>query len=216
MSSSLKKSSVLLFDLDGTLLASIPVILQSFRETFKELAYPYPGDEVIAAGIGSHLNDIFTPLLPPSLKERALLAYRSIYIKKQRSGEVQLIPHVSDVLKALFTKGQQMGVVTTKLRVVSQELLEQLGVKTYFTVIVGSEDVSRWKPDPDPLLLAAEKMNILPRDCTYIGDSLHDAQSAEAAGMRFIGVTTGTGKKSELTKYGEVFSTLTEFYQRYQ
>jgi len=103
-----------------------------------------------------------------------------------------------------------MGIVTTKLRTVSEELLLQLKAEHYFEVVVGSEDVQNCKPHPEPLLLAAKKLEVNPRSCIYIGDSLHDALSARSAETEFIGVLTGTGKEEELKPFGNVFKTLSD------
>ena len=117
-----------------------------------------------------------------------------------------MFPDMVEVLTSLSSAGRIMGVVTTKMRSVSEELLAQTGIDSYFQVVVGSEDVQKWKPNPEPLFLAAKKLSVSPIDCIYIGDSVHDAKAAKSAGMEFIGVLTGTGKREELEKFGKVYN----------
>lgn len=199
--------NALLFDLDGTLVDSIPIILTSFEETFIEMQIPCPPKEEIKKGIGSHLKDIFRHFVPENRIQESIDIYRKYYLKKQYSGEVLLFPGVKETL-ATLAKKYPLGIVTTKLASVSQDLLKDLEVFDLFQTVVGAEDVSKCKPNPEPLFLACSRMNIIPSDAIYVGDSIHDAQAAQNANILFFGVTTGTGTKKDLEEYGEVFADL--------
>ena len=200
----------ILFDLDGTLLNSIPTVLDSFRASFAELKKEYPGNEIIQKGIGSHLDEIFSPYFSPEEIPVAIEVYRKKYLEREHL--ISLFPEVLPALSEL-SQSFKLGVVTTKLRSFSEDILERLDILDFFEVIVGSEDVERCKPHPDPLLLAAKKFSISPEHAVYIGDSLHDARSAHSAKMPFFGVETGTATKTELQEYGTVFAHVGYFAQ---
>lgn len=200
----------ILFDIDGTLFDSIHVIVETFVDTFDEMQLPFPGEEAVKAGIGKHLEVIFGGFVPGDRVEEAVQVYRRHYIAKQDAGIIQPFPDAKSFLKQLQEKEHQMGVVTTKLGAYTEKLLEHFSLDIFFDTVVGAEHVTHCKPDPEPLLLAAKQLHVSPEDGIYIGDSIHDAEAARAAGMGFIGVLTGTGKRKELEKFGEVYGNLGE------
>jgi phosphoglycolate phosphatase-like HAD superfamily hydrolase len=206
----MKQIRNVLFDLDGTLTDSISTILESFHETFTQFNMRYPGDEVLAAGIGSDLSSLFSSSFPNDLLQTTINTYRDIYLKKQREGKIKLFPDVRNCLISLSQGNKRMAVVTTKRRTAAEELLQGLQIDHFFEGVVGSEDVQNCKPNPEPILLAMRKLNVSFADSVYVGDSVHDAQAAKAANVFFVGVLTGSGKEDQLKKYGPVFSCLSQ------
>lgn len=201
-------NKILLFDFDGTLADSIEIVTISFKDTFQEMKEEYPGDTAIQAEIGKHLQDIFAKFVPDHRIEEAVQCYRKYYLFRQERGEVHSLPGVISVIRDLKEKGYRMGIVTTKLRKYTQPLVDQFGLLDCFEIIVGAEDVKKCKPNPEPLFTAVKKMNVSVDECVYIGDAVHDGEAAKAAGMEFIAVLTGAGKKEELEKFGEIFENL--------
>jgi pyrophosphatase PpaX len=201
----------ILFDFDGTIVHSIPVILETFRDVFYKIGEDYPGDVVLSGGIGKHLKDIFYPLLPEGKREEAISIYRTLSLKKQREGRVSLLPGVMDVLRDISQQGFIMGIVTSKLRSTTEELLERFKIREYFRVVVGTDDVHHCKPHPEPLLFALNTLSASKGSCLYVGDSPNDGTSAQQAGIKFIGVLTGAGSRKELRKFGDVYRSLSEF-----
>lgn len=199
--------TTLLFDLDGTLVNSIPTVLSSFRATFSELNAEHPGDEIIQRGIGSALEVILAPYFPEEKIPKAIKIYREKYLEQEKN--ITLFPETFSALSRLASSSR-MGVVTTKLRSFAESLLEQIGILDFFEFVIGGEDAARCKPHPDPLLLAAERLGVSPEKAFYIGDSEHDAKSATAAKMPFLGVATGTASVAELQVFGKVFANLEE------
>jgi pyrophosphatase PpaX len=96
------------------------------------------------------------------------------------------------VLGKLHSEGRRLGIVTAKRQVTVQLAFEVLpGLKRYFDVVVGSDDTDRHKPDPEPILLALERLGVEPEAAAYVGDSPFDIRAAKAAGVAAIGVTWG-------------------------
>lgn len=204
----MKKS--ILFDLDGTLVNSIPTLLTCFRQVFAEFEAPYPGDERISALIGTGAEEILSAFFPNKKVDTAIANYRKFYLRLQQNGVIVFYPKVRDVLISLRSDEYTLGIITSKPRFLSEQLLGQLEAMEYFSVIVGGEDVTNKKPHPEPLYLALKNLGIPAEQSIYVGDSIHDAQSAKNAGMRFVGVLTGTASRETLSPYGTVFDSLAD------
>jgi pyrophosphatase PpaX len=98
---------------------------------------------------------------------------------------------MEDVLARLKEEGRRLGIVTAKRRVTVDLAFAKLPIGHFFDVVVGGDETERHKPDPAPLLLAAERLGVDPDDCVYVGDSPFDIRSAKAAGMHAVAVTWG-------------------------
>jgi len=192
--------STILFDVDGTLFDSIPTILESFQETFFELNETYPGNKKIKSKIGSNLYNILGDYVSPKKLENATEIYRNIYLTKQDSGIISLFPDVIEVLEYLKQTNYILGIVTSKMRKHTVELLQQKNVQNYFQIVIGSEDVEKHKPHPDPLFKAVNDLKGNIDETIYIGDALIDFQAAKNAKMDFVAVTTGTTTKKDFQK----------------
>jgi pyrophosphatase PpaX len=95
------------------------------------------------------------------------------------------------VLERLHAEGRRLGVVTAKRRVTLELAFEHVPVGHVFETMVGGDETERHKPDPEPLLLAAERLGVRPEEAAYVGDSPFDVRAAKAAGMGSVAVTWG-------------------------
>jgi pyrophosphatase PpaX len=95
------------------------------------------------------------------------------------------------VLARLKERGHRLGIVTAKRRSTAELAFERVPLGHLFETIVGGDDTERHKPDPQPLLLAADRMGADPAQTAYVGDSPFDIRAAKAAGMFAVGVTWG-------------------------
>ena len=80
--------------------------------------------------------------------------------------------------------------------------LEQYDLVKYFDVVVTGLSAAHTKPYPDPILLAAQKMNVAPENCLMIGDTTVDMRAGKSAGAQTVGVLCGFGEEAELRKMG--------------
>jgi phosphoglycolate phosphatase len=92
-------------------------------------------------------------------------------------------------------KGYKTGIISTKYRYRIQGVLERENLNNYFDLIVGGEDVSNHKPDPEGLFLAIKKLGVEKEQVWYVGDSLVDAKAAKQAGIKFVAMLSGTVSK---------------------
>ncbi|HBJ30724.1 MAG TPA: hypothetical protein DDY93_05080 [Dehalococcoidia bacterium] len=112
-----------------------------------------------------------------------------------------IFPEVPEVLDDLKNRGYTMGIVSTKYRYRIEDILGRAGLLRYFDNIVGGEDVDRHKPAPDSLLLAMENLSVSRQEVIYVGDSITDAKTAEAAEVEFVAVLSGTTSPKEFDAF---------------
>lgn len=189
------------FDLDGTLIDSTDAIVASFLHTFREMGHTPPEREDIVATISVTLEDQFRLLADLDVAQAARV-YREHYVRTAPATTV-LFPGVSDSLDQLSCAGVRMGVATSKKRSSAEPLLAHLKIAGYFEACIGPEDVIHPKPHPEPIQALMRQMNIAqPSWLVFIGDTRFDADSARAARVPFIGVTTGYATRAELEACG--------------
>ena len=112
-----------------------------------------------------------------------------------------LYPGTKDILAGLKDEGFRTGIVTSKLRYRILDILRREDMTHQVDVIVGFDNVRNAKPDPEGLFMAMKTLTVTPDHTLYVGDSEIDAQAAANAGIRFIGVLTGTTTASDFEKY---------------
>lgn len=187
----------IVFDLDGTLIDSIPLISLSFEHTFDRLGIPWGQGEVLNT-IGLPLRDVAKHYAPDNAEE-----FLSIYAEFQVKTQEKLLkpfPEAKKTLSRMQEKGYRTGIVTSKRRKATRESLSITGLDKYLEVVVAVEDAGRPKPNPDSLLSALEQLDTPPAKSVYIGDSIYDIITGKNAGAATIGVTWGIAVKDDLKK----------------
>ncbi len=194
--------SVILFDLDGTLIDSTEAILQCFDDSFKHFGLPTPQEEKIKALIGHPLDYMYLHL---GVSKEQVWDYVDVYkmhYRKRSKPMTTFLPEAEEAIK-LAASFARLGIVTTKTGTYSRILLEHMGVMDYFEVLIGREDVTYPKPHPEPILKALYQMDITYHDNVWmIGDTCLDLLAAKDAGISSIGVTCGYGSEKELHRCG--------------
>ncbi len=170
-----------LFDLDGTLINTTPLILQSFRHTFVEMGLPVPSDRELVAGFGLPLRTAVKAYMPESMAEQFCTAY-SDYHRRHHDELIQPFAGVDKALAKLAERGIKMGVVTSKKRPMALRGLGCYGLDKYISTVVTCQDCAEHKPLPGPSLMALEQLGLDGTDCIGVGDSPFDLQSARGAG----------------------------------
>jgi pyrophosphatase PpaX len=180
---------VVLFDLDGTVIDSGAIILASMRHAAKEVLGEEPSDELLMAAVGGPGLEAQMHALAPDRVDELVRVYRAH--NEPLHEELAWCPGIDDVLVRLKDEGRRLGIVTAKRRATVELAFNVLPLEHLFDTVVGGDETARHKPDPEPLLLAAERLNVEPKDCAYVGDSPFDIRAAKAAGMDAIAVTWG-------------------------
>ena len=194
------KSKHFLFDLDGTLIDSIGLITASFRFTFNKHMDVLPQEAEWLATIGQPLWDQFGQFVNDRSEVDEMIATYREHNEKNHDLLLREYPGVLDAVAALAASGGKMGIVTSKLHRMAVRGLRRCGFESMFEIIVGSDDVEKHKPNPEPVLKAMSQLDIAPEDTIYIGDSPHDMRSGRAAGVRTGAVLWGPFTREELSE----------------
>jgi pyrophosphatase PpaX len=178
-----------LFDLDGTVVDSGGIILASMRHATREvLGRDYSDAELMQAVGGPGLEAQMHALAPDQVEE-LVDVYRAH--NEPLHDELEACVGMGDVLTRLHDEGRRLGVVTAKRRSTVELAFAQVPLGHLFEAIVGGDETERHKPDPEPLLLGAERLGADPSRTAYVGDSPFDVRAAKAAGMFAVAVTWG-------------------------
>jgi len=178
-----------LFDLDGTVVDSGAIILASMRHATREvLGREYSDDELLQA-VGGPGLEAQMHALAPELVERLVTVYRAH--NEPLHEELEACAGIEDVLVRLRGEGRRLGIVTAKRRSTVELAFDQVPLGHLFETVVGGDETTRHKPDPEPLLLAAERLGADPAGTAYVGDSPFDVRAAKAAAMFAVAVTWG-------------------------
>jgi len=177
----LERLKYLIFDVDGTLVDTIGLILQTFHQTLRILKMPDLSDEEILSQIGRPLHLQMRDL--DWMREGELFALYSRLYRKNHDQLAKSIPGVKEALAVLKERGYRMAVVTSKRSLSTRSDLKYFGLDTFFEVVVAADDTRHHKPHPEPVLAALDLLGAEPEESTYIGDSPYDLRSAHGAGV---------------------------------
>jgi pyrophosphatase PpaX len=180
---------VVLFDLDGTVIDSGSIILASMRHAAKEVLGTEPPEEELMAAVGGPGLEAQMRALAPDHVDELVSVYREH--NEPLHDELVACEGIDDVLVALKDEGRRLGIVTAKRRATVELAFANVPLAHLFDTIVGGDETDRHKPDPAPLLLAAERLQADVADCAYVGDSPFDVRAAKAARMHAVAVTWG-------------------------
>ena len=203
-----------LFDFDYTLADSSRGITLCFRHVLERNGYAGVTDEAIRRTIGKTLEESFSILTGITDPDR-LAAFKAEYRREAdvyMTPNTRLFPETLRVLRTLKERGAKVGIISTKYRFRIHDTMDQHLPADFLDIVVGGEDVSRAKPDPEGLLYAIRQLGVKKKRVLYIGDSTVDAETAQAAGVDFAGVTHGVTTADELAAYPHrrIMDSLTE------
>ena len=194
----LRRPKMVLIDVDGTLVDSVPDLAYCVDRMMEALSLPARGEEQVRQWVGNGVERLVRRALIGQLEgepdealfERALPVFMDLYAENtsQRSG---LYPGVEAGLEYLRGAGYALGCVTNKAARFTEPLLADLGIRDYFSIVVSGDTLARKKPDPLPLLHAAEHFGVEPSQALMLGDSVSDVKAARAAGFQIVCMSYG-------------------------
>jgi pyrophosphatase PpaX len=180
---------VVLFDLDGTVIDSGAIILASMRHAAETVVGGEFTDADLMKAVGGPGLEAQMGALDPNRVEELVRVYRAH--NEPLHDTLECCAGIDDVLTTLKAEGRRLGIVTAKRRVTVDLAFARLPIERFFDVVVGGDETERHKPDPEPLLLALDRLGAEPTDAAYVGDSPFDMQAARAAGLYAVGVSWG-------------------------
>lgn len=196
-----KLPQLVLFDLDGTLLDSVPDLALATDQMLQALGRPAAGEERVRSWVGNGaamlVKRAVTGLQEPSdteldhaLFDQALQLFLDYYGKCCAS-KSQLYEGVMEFLQYLQADAVTMGLITNKPIGFTEPLLELFQLQQYFTIVLGGDSLEQKKPDPLPLNHAMQQLQVTPEQTLMVGDSRSDIHAARAAGCPVVAVSYG-------------------------
>ncbi len=186
-----------LFDLDGTLIDSVRLIIDSYHHTLATHGLPARTDDDWLRGIGTPLWVQFAPWKDDPGIDAMIATYRD-YNLRHHDDRVTIYPGVTDMIRTIARAGLRTGLVTSKNRSGALRGLRLCGIEELMDVVVGADEVTNPKPHPEPVQKALALLGAEPATAIYVGDSIHDMQSGRAAGVRTAGVLWGPFRRADL------------------
>jgi phosphoglycolate phosphatase len=204
----LPRPEMVLIDVDGTLVDSVPDLAYCVDAMMSELGMPERGEKRVRHWVGNGVERLVKRALvnqldgepDEALFSKALPVFEALY-RDNTSKRSRLYQGVKEALDFLKTTGVRLGCVTNKARQFTLPLLQDLGVHDYFEIIICGDMVERKKPDPMPLLQAAEQLETEPRASMMLGDSMSDVNAARAAGFQIVCMSYGYNHGEDIRDY---------------
>jgi pyrophosphatase PpaX len=188
----------ILFDLDGTLIDSIRLILDSYHHTLSQHQLPARSDEDWLKGIGTPLHVQLAEWRETPERLEAMIATYREYNLKHHDSMVTVYPGVLDAIREIKTAGIATGLVTSKNRQGARRGLQLVGLEALMDVLVCADEVTNPKPHPEPVEKAVALLGADPTSTVYVGDSLHDMRSGRAAGVKTAAALWGPFGRAHL------------------
>lgn len=196
----------LIFDLDGTLVDSFADIATALNLTRAHFGLPALSQAEVTLNVGSGSAYLVETLVPVTDQQgaggAATEAFR-FYLARYREHALEqsrVYPGVEAVLHQYAER--RLAVVTNKPAALAEHVLQGLGIRAPFQMMLGGDSLECKKPDPLPIRHVLEAFSVRPESAVMIGDGLHDIEAGRAAGIRTVAVTTGVASRSELEGAG--------------
>ncbi len=189
-----------LFDLDGTLIDSIGLIMASFRHTMRTHLGSVPDEARWRAGFGTPLRTQLRAFARDDEEAARMVDTYRTYTDVHHDRLLGTYSGIDRGLAALRGAGIRLAVVTSKTHALARRGLERCGLNHYFEVLVGYDDVAEHKPHPAPVLAALERLGAAPDAALFVGDSPHDIRAGRAAGVRTAAVLWGPFSREALAR----------------
>jgi phosphoglycolate phosphatase len=200
---------MILIDVDGTLVDSVPDLAYCVDEMMKRLGMPVHGEAKVRDWVGNGVERLVRRALigrldgepDEALYQKAYPIFIELYAEhtSQRS---RLYPGVRRGLDALNKAGYRLGCVTNKAAQFTEPLLKAMGVYDDFAIVISGDTLPKKKPDPLPLLHAAEFFRARPANCLMVGDSVSDVKAARAAGFAIACMSYGYNHGRDIREAG--------------
>jgi len=204
----LKKPKMILIDVDGTLVDSVPDLAYCVDELMKRLGRPTHGEARVRNWVGNGVERLVRRALVGQLdgepSDEDFAAAYPIFLElyaDNTSKRSCLYPGVREGLEYMKSRGYRLGCVTNKAAQFTIPLLKDLGVYDDFGIVVSGDTLPVKKPDPQPLLHAAAHFGVAPQDSLMLGDSKSDVTAARAAGFQIICMSYGYNHGEDIRNY---------------
>jgi phosphoglycolate phosphatase len=194
----MRKPEMILIDVDGTLVDSVPDLAYCVDTLMEQLGHDPHGESRVRDWVGNGVERLVRRALIGQLDgepdeadfERAYPLFLELYAENTSKRSV-LYPGVREGINLLKAAGYKLGCVTNKAAQFTEPLLKDLGIRDDFAIVISGDSLPKKKPDPAPLLHAAQFFSCRPENALMIGDSVSDVSAARAAGFQIVCMSYG-------------------------
>ena len=204
----LRKPEMILIDVDGTLVDSVPDLAYCVDEMMQAVGREPYGEDRVRDWVGNGVERLVRRALIGQLEgepadadfEQAYPVFLELYAENT-SKRSALYPGVKEGLEYMKAAGYKLGCVTNKAEQFTTPLLQDLGVYDEFAIVVAGDTLPVKKPDPGPLLYAADFFGVTPGQSLMLGDSISDVKAARAAGFQIVCMSYGYNHGEDIRNY---------------
>ncbi|WP_417614124.1 phosphoglycolate phosphatase [Oceanisphaera sp.] len=194
----LSQVQLIQFDLDGTLIDSVPQLGQAVNQMLVESGHPPADEQLVRHWVGNGADMLVQRALthalgrgPNAAEQQAARQLFDAAYEGVATHETVLYPGATDTIRQLYQAGKTLALVTNKPYRFVPGILAATGLDEYFSLVLGGDSLEQKKPHPAPLLHVCTTLDIAPTNSIMVGDSENDVLSAKAAGMAVVGLTYG-------------------------
>ncbi len=199
------KPKLIIFDFDGTLGDTRQNIIMTLQRTMRERGMEVRDDATCASTIGLTLHDSFLRMYPEMSEGEAaecVKHYRDIFYQSIEECIPQLFDGVMWTLQKLRERNIVLSIASSRSSPSLKLFMRSMGIADYFSYILGSDNVERHKPEPEPVLKTLDELGFTPSEAIVVGDMPVDVAMAHNAGVRAVAVSYGNATREELELSG--------------
>ena len=199
---------LIIFDFDGTLGDTRHNIVLTMQQAMVELHLPVADEAACAATIGLPLEDCFKQIYP-NLTDDSIIkcaaVYRHIFEINKKKLIPAMFPHVKETLHRLHQQGYVLTVASSRSSASLNDFLHDMDIAVYISYVVGADDVTHAKPDPEPVLKTLMALHVPAHEVLVVGDMPVDIMMGRNASTRTCAVTYGNASRHQLEAAGADF-----------
>lgn len=192
---------LLIFDLDGTLIDSLPDLTDAANQVRLHFKLPLLSPEEVRKLVGQGARSLVSRALPiasPAQIEEGLKIFLD-YNLAHITDKTRVYPGVPETLEALQRQELRLCVLSNKNVALCREVLARLGIDKYFPTVMGADSMPYRKPSPEPVIALLKEFGVAARESAMVGDSINDISAGGGAGVITVGCSYGYGDSSELS-----------------
>lgn len=192
--------NLIIFDLDGTLIDSLPDLADATNHMLDSFGRPSIDQDAVRRFVGQGARRLVERALAGASEDEInqgldlFLDYNHQHI----ADRTVLYPGVPETLDALKGRGMRMAIISNKNVALCREVVSVLGIDRYFDEVLGADSLPFRKPSPEPVLKLLADFGVLPERAALVGDSINDMTAAKGARVSTVGCTWGYGEPAEL------------------
>ena len=198
-------NGLIIFDFDGTLCDTRKTIVRTLQMTMEILCLPVADEYACAATIGLPLAESFRVLFPSlteTQSQECAEAYRDIFEENKKLLAPKVFPDVPETLRALRDREFVLTIASSRSNHSLLDFVRTFGFDKEISLVLGADDVSKAKPDPEPVLLTLKRLGFSASRTLVVGDMPFDILMGRGAGTKTCGVTYGNSSREELQGSG--------------